>query len=776
MMKSKSWLTLLTSLGVILLASSIGVTTASFVDLESSGGNTFEAWASVLWQQTTQSDFEAGVLNNVDTASSAGDVQLENIAQEPTTSVGSEETWYFTSWSRRAPVTINNTGSALTDYQVNVDVTYDADMQPDFDDIRFVDSDDSTELSHWRESYIASTSAVFWVKVPSVPSGDKTIYMYYGNPVAGSATNGAGTFIVFIDKNSTAGWSESNLTVETSGDFLRFYNPTAANVSYALRYDLTSPSVWSLEARFKNESLGASDQVLFALLDGNASNRFTHTISPHWLAQNKCGYYDGAEHEIGTDLWAEGTEYIFIHRVDEGNSSTGVDFYVCDTSRTLLGSAEDVGFAVGAPTDMDGIGIGDGAASATCDAYFRWIFLRNYASPEPTTSIGTEDGWSRRAPVTINNPDSALTDYQVMVDITYDADMQPGFDDIRFRDSDGSTELAHWGESYIASTSAVFWVKVPSVPSGNKTIYMYYGNDAASDASDGDATFEFFDDFEDGDISDWSQYGSGTVQIADDGGNSVLLKTANNDPSGGYSLFNNGSLSDFEAVLRTKRINETGGTQNRYGIEDSSFNGYGPRMYDFNSLPSIFAIERRTGGLSTDLVIKSTSAYEWDTWMTVKFRKSGSILEFELYDSTGSLVESIATSNSLYNSFDRFVVHGGWEFYTDDIRVRKYIQPAYSSPGTIASQVLDTGAIGATWDALFWDETLQASTDITFEVRASDTAFLKDAATPSWTSVGGTSPVTSGLPLGRYMQWRATLTTSDPSETPVLHEVRVYYY
>ena len=100
----------------------------------------------------------------------------------------------------------------------------------------------------------------------------------------------------------------------------------------------------------------------------------------------------------------------------------------------------------------------------------------------------------------------------------------------------------------------------------------------------------------------------------------------------------------------------------------------------------------------------------------------------------------------------------------------------YANSGTVASQVLDTGVAGARWDALFWDETLQSNTDITFEVRASDTAFTEDAAIPPWTSAGGASPVTSGLPSGRYMQWRATLTTSDTSETPTLQEVRVYYY
>jgi len=106
-----------------------------------------------------------------------------------------------------------------------------------------------------------------------------------------------------------------------------------------------------------------------------------------------------------------------------------------------------------------------------------------------------------------------------------------------------------------------------------------------------------------------------------------------------------------------------------------------------------------------------------------------------------------------------------------------YTEEQYVFSGTVASQVLDTAKSGARWYELQWDETQQAaSTDITFEVRASNTPFLKDAAAPSWTSVGGTSPVSTGLPSGQYMQWRATLTTSDSSKTPTLHEVRVYYY
>jgi hypothetical protein len=99
----------------------------------------------------------------------------------------------------------------------------------------------------------------------------------------------------------------------------------------------------------------------------------------------------------------------------------------------------------------------------------------------------------------------------------------------------------------------------------------------------------------------------------------------------------------------------------------------------------------------------------------------------------------------------------------------------YYNSGTLASQVKDTGETGSRWDALEWDEGVFGGTDITFDVRASDTPFLMNNTTLSWTSVGGTSPVYAGLPRGRYFQWRASLTTADTTITPTLNEVRAYY-
>ncbi|MFC1920494.1 fibronectin type III domain-containing protein [Chloroflexota bacterium] len=105
-----------------------------------------------------------------------------------------------------------------------------------------------------------------------------------------------------------------------------------------------------------------------------------------------------------------------------------------------------------------------------------------------------------------------------------------------------------------------------------------------------------------------------------------------------------------------------------------------------------------------------------------------------------------------------------------------FAKAIYSTSGTIASAVLNTGITDSEWAELAWDETLPGSTDITFEVRASNTVFVKTDPSPSWTAVGGTSSVTTGLPDGIYKQWRATLIPDGARTlTPVLEEVRLYY-
>ena len=141
------------------------------------------------------------------------------------------------------------------------------------------------------------------------------------------------------------------------------------------------------------------------------------------------------------------------------------------------------------------------------------------------TITGWLSGWSYREPITITERSGTnLTDYQVLLTVDTqslisDNKLQSGCQDIRFTKDDGSTPIPYWTESGRNTSSTEIWVKVPSLPaSSTKTILMYYGNPSASAASNGTATFEFFDDFEGTslDTSKWTKQNSagGSSSIA----------------------------------------------------------------------------------------------------------------------------------------------------------------------------------------------------------------------------------------------------------------------
>jgi hypothetical protein len=109
-----------------------------------------------------------------------------------------------------------------------------------------------------------------------------------------------------------------------------------------------------------------------------------------------------------------------------------------------------------------------------------------------------QSAWSYTKTLAIYNPGTiALIDYQVRLDLTYEPDMSADFSDVRFKVDTMGDFLPYWTESYSESVSAVMWVKVPSLPAQAITeLIVYYGDPTAVDESDGDAVFEFFDDFE----------------------------------------------------------------------------------------------------------------------------------------------------------------------------------------------------------------------------------------------------------------------------------------
>ena len=128
-------------------------------------------------------------------------------------------------------------------------------------------------------------------------------------------------------------------------------------------------------------------------------------------------------------------------------------------------------------------------------------------------SSGSMDDWTSHFIVTIDNVNNTqeLTDYQVLVKLDSNnfnfQRAHPEGNDLRFTTRNGDI-LPYWIESYDStSEEARIWVKVDSIPASDRTtIIIHYGNPTAASASNGDATFEFFDDFS-GDLSKWISNG-----------------------------------------------------------------------------------------------------------------------------------------------------------------------------------------------------------------------------------------------------------------------------
>ncbi len=312
----------------------------------------------------------------------------------------------------------------------------------------------------------------------------------------------------------------------------------------------------------------------------------------------------------------------------------------------------------------------------------------NYpSSSDVCTPYWWNSNWNYRRRINISNTASVSLPKKYSINLTIDttgSKFKNDGNDIRIlyynKTSNKYIELDRVSLNGFNNANTNLWfATVKEIPANSydDNYYLYYGNPNANSApSNYSKVFVFFDDFENGNIYGWQNYSNGVISFTtDSNGNGVLLKSTNNDPNGGYVVLPE-TLNNFEVSMDFNRINEIGGDQTRYGMEDSSFNGYGPRVTDVNPSGRL-AIEERSGGSSLgNLNYKTTNYFKLNTWFTLVFRYYNQNMWLYVYNtSSGQLLDSITATDGTTSSFDRFVVHGGYEFYTDNVRVRKFINP-----------------------------------------------------------------------------------------------------
>ncbi|RLF40362.1 MAG: hypothetical protein DRN18_04945, partial [Thermoplasmata archaeon] len=183
-------------------------------------------------------------------------------------------------------------------------------------------------------------------------------------------------------------------------------------------------------------------------------------------------------------------------------------------------------------------------------------------------ALDPSSGWSYYKEIQISDTADVSADYQMKLTVyagSGDDNTADGIiycdnhcedfpNDIRFgttNDPSTATQLAQWIEESDA-TSATIWVKCPS--DGSNTFYMFVGNSSASQYSDGDDTFLFFDDFEGTsiDTSKWEDHSGGSFSVS----NSILTIVSNYSSPWRYLYHDLGAEYKIRLLVRARCISE----------------------------------------------------------------------------------------------------------------------------------------------------------------------------------------------------------------------------
>ena len=320
--------------------------------------------------------------------------------------------WFNPSWSKRAPIQVSvPSGSTAADYQVKFTINYDSDMQTDFDDLRFIDDDQTTNLPYYIESKTDGSSAVVWAKIKDViTTTPQTIYMYYGNPSVSSESNGDNTFLFFDDFESGfngAKWernrdaSGGGCGAFVSGGILYVYGGDANCPGWA-RSKVDLPNKLITESRWKVWRHGGSNCSPHCQEEGglyvqkydystyytgieydnytysgcNASNAPSFYPHPCTAGVKLAGYWD--------NIWFRQKLYY-----DGTSASNNVKFIRQQNG----GSEESITHTASQTTENLRLNIDPRAwfGEPNHRFYSDWIFVRKYASSEPTVNIGAEE-------------------------------------------------------------------------------------------------------------------------------------------------------------------------------------------------------------------------------------------------------------------------------------------------------------------------------------------------------------------------------------------------
>lgn len=192
------------------------------------------------------------------------------------------------------------------------------------------------------------------------------------------------------------------------------------------------------------------------------------------------------------------------------------------------------------------------------------------------------DDWLYRKEVSVTSVNSGiLYNHQIKVtvntsDLVTNGKARVDGGDIRFTNSTGSVLSFWYDPSTYNTTSTDFWIKVDQVPNGTSSIYLFYGNSTSANISSGEATFEFFDNFDTGDFAPlkWEKCG-------DNSNFSVTGAVASYSSTLTNSSGTTKSVNTYSNVIAEAKVNSASNGRGVLGLVDASGYGYAT-VYEAN--------------------------------------------------------------------------------------------------------------------------------------------------------------------------------------------------
>lgn len=303
--------------------------------------------------------------------------------------------------------------------------------------------------------------------------------------------------------------------------------------------------------------------------------------------------------------------------------------------------------------------------------------------------------WQYRKRIDVSNSNATdLTDFQVSftldtASLISAGKLQGQCQDIRLTDI-GGRELPYWIEENnpgCNNANTKIWTKMSNLPASGATLYVYYSNAGAAVSSDhdGEQVFEFFEDMEDWD--GWTTYSNGQVSQDDVrvfSGDYSAHKTTEGDPHGAYKDI--GQTLGRNVVLEfmvNRNSGYTGGDVDRVGLIDNSGNGYG---WFYSNAGNTIGKDKRTSYTASYTTSSADSGY-MDTWVKAQLIISSDNTITARRFSGDLLIGEHSSADSSYSSFTRLYIFGGYDYWVDQVTIRKYA----SAEPTTSTQVEETG-------------------------------------------------------------------------------------